>query len=1263
MTTKLGLIASCLLAFCLFVHSQSGPPIPPGFEEWASENMSSFGDPEPPGGGGGTGYDPGSTNNYTPFNFTNGLWLSIYGSDTNWMTLVLHNTWQGEFYEILTKTDLNDAAWNVEQGFLGTDDMTLVPSISVMGKTNFFFWARHANLDSDGDGLPDWYEISVTGTDPFSADTGDTGVPDGYRDVDGDGWTNLDELRNGTNPNAFNTPRAPQGLKVDVNLAATEATLSWQTPSGPITGYTVQRLGWGISEEFTLSSTGNPFIDTGTFQLPIQYSTSYRVQAHYSSGSSEWSEEVATKTSQASAAVSINRGSEGSLFLLTSALPSNTEAVRLTTQTDFFGNPGVSFEIPITNFVNGAYEMNEMEAPFRTNRLYHVQLVGADGKAGKVMTLVPSSRFHFFDGREQLKQNLSFLLRAASDVSPFYMRLSPTYYELPDSRPSDYVWSGFVWNYGFHETNPFYDNHVYRNFVFSSLDVNSSGFLPGITWDQNQQRVALSLPGRYPFETPTNAAPISALLDTETSEWLYQHEAYAWSEEEAGPTGLFYLPEWQIGMINYASNFFGLPYISHKLAYSDNGLQVATLIPGGAVDDHWGGFYAQTEEPELETVDYYFAREGVDSIPGDENFQVTNSTPLFILRGNIDHWNQKQRFLGYAKQTILNGDPNKFAYLGQYFDKAWKVDLLDNITTNETGVLSEYGDFFPTEPGRVWLKTKPNFGETNTSGCYVHVIKLELDVNHDGEIDPTFAGPDNTSPSRPFRFWLNNDLDLNDKDIQTLPPPNGLHDFDSGMITCARGLEDFARLWISGMPTLDSSYEVKLSMVNVSGNPTINLYNYTADTNGGAGYLTDTNVAQAILSTSDRFKLDQIGSFSSYTFPSGFFTNDVKRHFLFEGAGAGTGELVLTIRKNGQVIGETSAWIELKDIKEMYERAVADNAPSGYPPSDRISRCVNINTLAPDPNEAKQLIVFVHGINNTEWEYHNTSETMFKRLYWSGYQGRFAAFRWHSPLLPECAVTIPRGSPFNYNRGEYIAWKSATAFATCLNRLRARFPDYSINVLGHSMGNIVASEALRLGGEFDNYIMSQAAVPAHCYDVTAPSPQKFLNAEQSSPTPLQAADGGYHGYFTNITGRIINFYNPVDFALVGGTCIGLDTNWEKNHESQKPETIAFPATVYGFNTNALECFADVTVHTTTTRRILSDSDEKKAMVARTRSKAVGALANVGGVLSTNGAIDLNSVFGFNDTRSDHSAQFNRNIQSVRSYFQQILRSYQIDPAP
>ena len=61
--------------------------------------------------------------------------------------------------------------------------------------------------DSDGDGLPDVYEVLVTHTDPDNADTDNTGVLDGYKDMGADGWTTLEKFRRRVDP--LRTARPP----------------------------------------------------------------------------------------------------------------------------------------------------------------------------------------------------------------------------------------------------------------------------------------------------------------------------------------------------------------------------------------------------------------------------------------------------------------------------------------------------------------------------------------------------------------------------------------------------------------------------------------------------------------------------------------------------------------------------------------------------------------------------------------------------------------------------------------------------------------------------------------------------------------------------------------------------------------------------------------------------------------------------------------------------------------------------------------------
>jgi len=69
--------------------------------------------------------------------------------------------------------------------------------------------------------------------------------------------------------------------------------------------------------------------------------------------------------------------------------------------------------------------------------------------------------------------------------------------------------------------------------------------------------------------------------------------------------------------------------------------------------------------------------------------------------------------------------------------------------------------------------------------------------------------------------------------------------------------------------------------------------------------------------------------------------------------------------------------------------------------------------------------------------------------------------------------------------------------------------------------------------------------------------------------------------------------------------------------------------------------------------------EAKAMVARSRTHALGAQENVQGVIKTDASIDLFNTFKFGNARDDHSAQFTLPIQRVWGYYDEVLTSYNL----
>jgi hypothetical protein len=1146
-----------------------------------------------------------------------------------------------------------------------------------------------STIDSDGDGLPDWWEIQY-GLDPNNPDTGNSGVQDGYKqDSVGDGWDNLQKFQMGVPPNVFATPPSPQGLSVSAVSGGGGSTLTWQTNAYPPTSYMIVRYEGNLaySTNFVAASQST-FTDVS---WSPDAATTYTIAAIYSGGSSFQSTmQDPIVDPNYSVEAQIVRGPGGALYLVASAIPQSITGIRVSYdggtaeypissigQTFQIYTPPITssgspfsdhFDVPVSSFTNGIYQIPYSQLSAYGSYEVIIQGVGANGKLGSSQFGDPHSVLNipFLDGRQHIKTNINFLLQAPNAAFPFSCYISQSsndcdhsYYHIG---ATNYVYSGyFVYDdYAgeyLDEFWPFEDNYLYANFTYpnrgnihyDNYSACFDGFLgPWIVLSGS------SLFGEFNFVPSTNTPPLAPNWAQSSSQWSISGDGEIAYDDTAW-SGFYVDPNNSQNRVlsTSAANFYGLPF---KTILTSN----ITVNPGNSVplvDFQSTYVFQQIAQPVLTTTSYYFARPNLDPIPGDPEFTTNCVTPSMFLIP----FGQAFVITAWAKQTVSNGSLSVCAYTQQYFDKAFIADANGNITTNQTGILSEYGEFFPTQPGKVFLTTKPDGATGSTGQCVVYVVKLQLDVNHDGAMDLSYAGPDNSPYDRPFLFWVNDDTDMAsgtpgsvDEDVNwpTLP------DWACGAMTSQRDLEDYARVWIVGLPALWASngYALSLSWDHVvSGHPSIELFK-AVETNGGTRYLTDSSTAAAQVSWPIAGSFGTVSN--TFNFPNNFFTNYASRFFLFEGAGAGKGRLVLSISQNGTNVLATFASIDLEEVKELFEHANVENVTSGNPPSSLVSQISIKKVLPTDPKEVKALIVLVHGMNITPWQYENDSETFFKRLYWAGYRGRFASVEWPCGYLP-----YNTANPFNYNLSEFYAWKSAAGVKAYLDYLRTstRLTDYKINILAHSQGNVVVSEALEQGAPFDNYILSQAAVPAHCFDTNTnnvPFLGKLLAAEASVPTPFFTTNGGYQGYFTNLgggTNNIVNFFNTNDYALISGTVLWgyLVVHWEKDQQITKPDGfVAGP--IYGYNPSGFKTTRyDILGNGTT----VTDLQEIRGLVARSRSHAIGAQIGARGAISS--SVDLFQSFGFGNTRPDHSGQCTRDIQAAIGYYNQVLSSFGI----
>ncbi len=260
--------------------------------------------------------------------------------------------------------------------------------------------------------------------------------------------------------------------------------------------------------------------------------------------------------------------------------------------------------------------------------------------------------------------------------------------------------------------------------------------------------------------------PAPPVLGVADPYWIFQPSASS-SYSDVGA----YTSDGNLYLRSGVDNLFGLTFAT-ALVNNTPG-SIVTLAPNSsAALTDVTCFYSQTTDPALTSDGYYFATvntPGNRLKPGDTG--PNQPSPLPVLAGFADT-NQTGLMVASVGSPTVIGGWNKFAvtgssayaYLGQYYVTNAFVITNGVVTTNTTGVVSPYGDFFPTQVGQVAMVTMPDINTGQQGTGVVDVISLNVDANHDGTMDFSYGGPDFVSANNPFRFWINDDQDIGDDD-------------------------------------------------------------------------------------------------------------------------------------------------------------------------------------------------------------------------------------------------------------------------------------------------------------------------------------------------------------------------------------------------------------------------------------------------------------------------------------------------------------------
>jgi pimeloyl-ACP methyl ester carboxylesterase len=1205
-----------------------------------------------------------------------------------------------------------------------------------------------AELDPSGNGLPVWWEeqyLNTNGVNPYA------------QCPSVDGWTILQAYQNGWNPNSTYTPPPPQNVVASLSAGGTNVTVTWTSGGGPVQGYAIQTglPGAGYVEG---QVANNVFSFTGSTNEMSLFRT-YFVTAYFTNGGHADSQATTVYAPALNPIVAIVRGPSGQPYLVVGPVPPGMTRINL-------GWGTASVNIYPTNLANGIAQLPLSQMPgFNPEYPLQAQCFGINGAFGPITYPAwgtaenwfasQASQFAFVDARPHMKEDLKFLLRSATLNHPFSYdsdlstavgqgteglpadQSSPETFYARAQSPTGYEY------YGFHifcpdlsyaviqELRPVQENYLWRNFAFCLTNYSSTwlitnglfGIGGGLGSTDITSRV-LESPIASQISGPLNGS-IPLAMSSTNSTWLYGAEInngdFAYDSAEVGMQLATNGTEIDAVLPANILNCYGLPFESLQMV-DEGEPYFPTLLPNTPLLAYSAGVYqwadgvnvyANCAVPALQTAGYYFVSQTpylsavgngnplasgpIPPIPGSPTFTVTNTSPVLITA-----LGQPLTVSGWAKMSV-NGSNTKYAYLEQYFTNALTIDANGNVTTNTAGVLSPYGEFFPTVAGQAALVTMPDVDTGQRGTGVVNVIKLQLDVNHDGIMDLSFAGPDNTSASQPFVFWINNDFDRLwwDADDSTsyddsvtaaqggnVPDCNYMNSIGQRTIPTQRDLEDYARLWVVGVAQaiggLPPGVSVSLSWGDVGSpnpaNPTIDLF-VAADPEGGIGYLTNQTTAAQQLGAQ---YVGRLGPGQKLELTVGGFVNLLaSQYFIWCGVTNGTGQLTLTISQGGtNVLAQTSAYIQLQDIKLMYERWTVGENPNLAP--------TNVAYLAEEDLPAGTMpfqystcgaantpyILFVHGWNMPRWEKDRFAERAFKRLYWQGYQGRFGSFRWPTSYGFTGSYWQLLTDTYNYNNGEFNAWSSAAGLLNKLKSLNAAYPG-QVYLLGHSMGNVVAGESLRLAGSsqiVNTYVASQAAIPAHVYDSTVSS---LLQFQYQYPSGLLSLLGQVNYgpntpniYSNRLAGNAaaaatrVSFYNLADWALAmprwgfdqvikpDNSVMEAGTNWNYayngstndpppwNNFSKWAIVLPGPRDTVGF---------DIV-------NVIANLYEVMSYAAQSYSAPMGATPSIGGIANVN----LQAVWPGDPTGKGyvehfwHSAEFRGDNWQQQTYWSELL---------
>jgi len=283
----------------------------------------------------------------------------------------------------------------------------------------------------------------------------------------------------------------------------------------------------------------------------------------------------------------------------------------------------------------------------------------------------------------------------------------------------------------------------------------------------------------------------------------------------------------------------------------------------------------------------------------------------------------------------------------------------------------------------------------------VNLTVIRVDIGMDGDRDDSinFDDPDDAH----YLFWVNNDYDLKHQDEgiwqEDDDNPATHHDYDdnyignsqaSGEHACERDLEDFTRLHIKVDDNTASmsgiTYWLKFENVT-SGSPAVNVFEAV---DASSDYVSDSGVAAQQIQK-ENLTPNGVGTTEVQLDAQYIKTGNQVSPFIIEGRSAGKGDLTIIVKEDGNEVCRKAVTLELQNMPWFYD-VYTVGVTSGDRWEVQIPTTATHSQTASYSSATDEKFLLVHGWNMTDAEKTQWAETVFKRLWWQGYQGSVALF-------------------------------------------------------------------------------------------------------------------------------------------------------------------------------------------------------------------------------------------------------------------------------